>query len=292
MRKLLGAFVAVSLTMAAAQPAHAQFGGLERTEVKEGYRIKAGEVNILVFRPNVRVGEQTMGGLHEPNVDWTEEAKANLIGALEEMHGASGLELIMVPDQEGEMGDVVEEYTALFGTVAGAVLQHKMTRGNRLPTKRDRFDWTLGEEAARLKELGGDYGLFLYTYDSYGSTGRKIIQGLALMLGGGLVPSGVHVGYAGLVDLDTGDLVWLNIDTSMGGDPRTAEGAQKRVRQLMEEFPEKAPDVPGEEPKGTVIVLPFGETPEGEGEGEAEGEGEDAEDSASDAEPQTGGEPE
>ena len=281
MRILLGAIAAASLTLAAAQPAQAQFGGLERTEVKDGYQIKAGEVNILVFRPNVRVGAQTMGGLHEPNVEWTEAAKANLIGALEEMHGASGLELVMVPDQDGEMGDVVEEYTALFGTVAGAVLQHKMTRGNRLPTKRDRFDWTLGEEAARLKELGGDYGLFLYSYDSYGSTGRKIMQGLALVLGGGLVPSGVHIGYAGLVDLDTGDLVWLNIDTSMGGDPRTIEGARKRVSQLMEEFPEKAPDVPGEQSAGTVIVLPFEEMAEDAAEPET----------ADEPEPQADGEP-
>ena len=262
MRKLFGALAAVSLCAVAAQPAHAQFGGLERTEVKEGYQIRAGEVNVLVFRPDVRVGEQTMGGLNEPNAEWTETAKTNLIDALSEMHGASGLELVMVPDQEGAMGDMVEEYTALFGTVAGAVLQHKMTYGNRLPTKRDRFDWTLGEDAARLKALGGDYGLFFYTYDSYGSTGRKIMQGLALVLGGGLVPSGVHVGYAGLVDLDTGDLVWLNIDTAMGGDPRTVEGAQKRVAQLMEEFPEKAPDVPGEAPTGQVILIPEGVTAE------------------------------
>ena len=256
MRIVFGAFAAVSLSLAAAQPAAAQFGGLERTEVKEGFQIKPGEVNILVFRPNVRVGAQTTGGLHEPNVEWTEAAKANIMAALAEMHGANGIELVMVPDQDGAMADTVEEYTALFGTVAGAVLQHKMTRGNRLPTKRDRFDWTLGEEAAQLKALGGDYGLFLYTYDSYGSTGRKIIQGLALVLGGGLVPSGVHVGYAGLVDLDTGDLVWLNIDTAMGGDPRTVEGAQKRVRQLMEEFPTKASDVEGDEASGKVILLP------------------------------------
>ena len=256
MRKLLAAAAALSLSLGAAQPAAAQFGGLERTEVKDGYQIRAGETNILVFRPNVAVGAQTTGGMHEPNAEWTETAKANLIAALAEMHGSNGLELVMVPDQEGAMGDMVEEYTALFGTVAGAVLQHKMTRGDRLPTKRDRFDWTLGEEAARLKELGGDYGLFIYSFDSYGSTGRKIIQGLALVLGGGYVPSGVHIGYAGLVDLDTGDLVWLNVDTSMGGDPRTAEGAQKRVAQLMEEFPAKAPDVPGGEAQGSVIVLP------------------------------------
>ena len=256
MRKIVAAFAVVSLSLAAAQPAAAQFGGLERTEVKDGYQIRAGEQTILVFRPNVRIGAQTTGGMHEPNAEWTETAKANLIGALEEMHGANGLTLRMVPDQEGEMGDLVEDYTALFGTVAGSVIEHKMTYRNRLPTKRDAFDWTLGEDAARLKALGGDYGLFFYTFDSYGSTGRKVIQGLALVLGGGFVPSGVHMGYAGLVDLDTGDLVWLNVDTSMGGDPRTLEGAQKRVRQLMEEFPQKAPDVPGGEPQGTVILLP------------------------------------
>ncbi|MBX7539943.1 hypothetical protein [Qipengyuania sphaerica] len=264
MRKILAAFAVVSLSLAAAQPAVAQFGGLERTEVKEGYQIRPGQQNILVFRPSVSVGEQTTGGMNEPNAEWSETAKANLIGALSQMHGANGIELVMVPDQEGEMGETVEEYTALFGTVAGAVLQHKMTYGNRLPTKKDSFDWTLGEDAARLKELGGDYGLFFYTFDSYGSTGRKVLQGLALVLGGGFVPSGVHVGYAGLVDLENGDLVWLNIDTSMGGDPRTVEGAQKRVAQLMEEFPTKAPDVDGEEPAGSVIVLPPVTNDEGE----------------------------
>ena len=256
MRYILAAAAALSMTLVTAQPAHAQFGGLERTEVKEGYQIKAGEANILVFRPNVRVGAQTTGGMHEPNAEWTEAAKANLIGAMQEMHGANGIELVMVPDQVGEMGDVVESYTALFGTVASAVLTHKMTYGNRLPTKKDSFDWTLGDGAVQLKELGGDYGLFFYTYDSYGSTGRKVIQGLALVLGGGLVPSGVHMGYAGLVDLNTGDLVWLNVDTSMGGDPRTVEGAQKRVAQLMEEFPLKAAGEPGADPEGVVIVVP------------------------------------
>ncbi|EDL47749.1 aspartyl/glutamyl-tRNA amidotransferase subunit B [Erythrobacter sp. SD-21] len=246
----------MSMALVSVQPAHAQFGGLERTEVKEGYEIRAGETNILVFRPSVRVGAQTTGGIHEPNAEWTGSAKANLIAALEDVHGAQGTNLVMVPDQEGEMADLVEEYTALFGTVAGSVLAHKMTYGNRLPTKKDRFDWTLGEEAARLKELGGDYGLFFLTYDSYGSTGRKVLQGLALVLGGGFVPSGVHVGYAGLVDLETGELVWLNVDTSMGGDPRTVEGAQKRVAQLMEEFPRKAAGQPGTDPEGRVIVLP------------------------------------
>jgi len=220
-------------------PAHAQFGGGEATAVREGFQLPAGEVKILVFRPNVAVGEQTTGGMNEPSVEWTEAAKTHLVAALQRQQAARGTSLVMVPEVEGPQNQLVTDYTALFRTVAEAAFQHKMFPGNRLPTKKKEFDWTLGKEAAQLRALGGDYGLFFYTFDSYGSTGRKVAQILGAIAGFGLMPSGVHVGYAGLVDLTTGDLVWLNADLAMGGDVRTADGAEKRVAQLLEEFPVK-----------------------------------------------------
>jgi hypothetical protein len=51
------------------------------------------------------------------------------------------------------------------------------------------------------------------------------------------VKSGEHKGGAGLVDLKTGDVLWLNADFAMGGDVRETDGAEKRVAQLLEEFP-------------------------------------------------------
>jgi hypothetical protein len=57
------------------------------------------------------------------------------------------------------------------------------------------------------------------------------------------ITAGVHKGFAGLVDLRTGELVWLNADMQMGGDVRDADGADKRVRQLLEGFPGKPLDV-------------------------------------------------
>ena len=61
-----------------------------------------------------------------------------------------------------------------------------------------------------------------------------------LTVGAG-VTSGEHHGFAGLVDLKTGDLLWLNADFAMGGDVRKPDGAQKRVSQLLEEFPGSEP---------------------------------------------------
>src|SRR3546814_6694342 len=82
-----------------------------------------------------------------------------------------------------------------------------------------------------------NYALFIYNKDAYGSTGRKLLQFTAA-LGDVSVKSGEHAGYAGLVDLKTGDLLWLNADGAMGGDVREVDGAEKRVSQLLEEFPE------------------------------------------------------
>src|SRR3546814_12110985 len=81
-----------------------------------------------------------------------------------------------------------------------------------------------------------NYALFIYNKDAYGSTGRKLLQFTAA-LGGVSVKSGEHAGYAGLVDLKTGDLLWLNADGAMGGDGREVDGAERRVRQLLEGFP-------------------------------------------------------
>jgi hypothetical protein len=85
-----------------------------------------------------------------------------------------------------------------------------------------------------------------------GSTGRKVAQLFGAMAGIS-IPSGVHKGFAGLVDLKTGDLVWLNADLQMGGDVRTDEGAQKRVAQLFEGFPGRTSPV---SPAATVAVAP------------------------------------
>ena len=144
-----------------------------------------------------------------------------------------------MPELDGENAELLADYRALFRAVTDAVVQHKLFPGNRLPTKKETFNWTLGPGIAKLGEIGGgDYGLFLFTNDSYGSAGRKAAQVVGLLFGA-YIPSGVHVGYAGLVDLKTGELVWINADVAMGGDVREVEGATKRVAQLLEDFPQR-----------------------------------------------------
>ncbi len=215
----------------------------ERSAVRQGFELAPNSgKRILMLRPAVRVGSQSTGGLFEPNAEWTDLAKANIQAALEDLQSQLGNELIVAPEAYGEEAQIVQEHMALFAAVSQAVIEYQFFVGNRLPTKKrdnknDVFDWSLGDTVAQLPGAkNADYALFIYNKDAYGSTGRKVLQAVALVGGIG-VKSGEHVGYAGLVDLKTGDLVWLNADAEMGGDVREVDGSQKRARQLLEDFP-------------------------------------------------------
>jgi hypothetical protein len=220
----------------------------ERTATKENFVLPPNSgKKILLFRPSVSVGAQSTGGMFEPNADWTDKASANIEAELIERQSGLGNTVVAAPEAYGEQAQLVNEYSKLFGAIAGAVVNYQFFVGNRLPTKkRDNkagvFDWSLGKGVAALPGASdADYGLFIYNKDAYGSTGRKLLQIVAILGPGIAVQSGEHLGYAGLVDLKTGDLLWLNADMAMGGDVREPDGAEKRVKQLLEEFPGSVP---------------------------------------------------
>jgi hypothetical protein len=216
-------------------PAAAQ----EKGAVREGFSTESlkGQ-KILLFRPSVWVGEQSTGGMNEPNGDWTAQSRTILTDELRRRQADFSNEVVAEPDLSGEDATLFASHKALFGSVADSVVQYQFFVGNRLPTRKNKaFDWTLGEGTKRIADLtGARYALFVTTFDSYGSAGRKALQVFAA-LARVSVTSGVHKGYAGLVDLQTGELVWLNADEQMGGDVRNEEGMRKRVSQLLEDFP-------------------------------------------------------
>lgn len=240
LRRMMAAALAAALVTAA--PAAAQ----EKTGIKPGFTLQPGTVRIVVMRPTIAAGSQSTGGLPEPNADWTDQARQNLAAALRAAQGRLGNTVVDYAEPVGDAARTVAEYRRLFGTVAQSVITYQFFRGNRLPTKKrnDGFAWSIGPEVGSLPGLAGsDYALFLTTEDYYGSTGRKMLQVVAA-LARVPVQSGVHKGFAGLIDLRTGELVWLNADLQMGGDVRTPDGAQKRVAQLLEGFPGKPAEPP------------------------------------------------
>ena len=218
----------------------------EKTGAKSGFTLKQGTARIILMRPSIRVGAQSTGGMSEPNADWTTQAVAHIGKALADSQAKLGNEVVFYEEGLTAEGPITSQYSKLFGAVADSVIEYQFFPGNRLPTKKrsKEFEWGIGPGLTKLQSLqGADYALFINTHDDYGSAGRKVLQLVGFMAGVS-VTSGVHVGHAGLIDLKTGELVWLNADRQMGGDVRTPEGAAKRVAQLLEGFPGKPVEQP------------------------------------------------
>lgn len=245
MKRFLAAGFACVSMLCASVPAEA------KSIQRDGFGFPADKTaKIIMFRPDVHVGSLGAGGVDSPNADWTATARTNMQKAFENAAESREAKIEFLGDPEGDNAKLLNDYRGLFQIVSAEILAHGVFI-DRFPTKlappdpkksgkRYLLDWTLGSEARKLKEAtGADYAMFVYTYDSYGDAGRKVAQLLMAGLFGAYIPAGVHIGYAGLVDLETGDISWFNADVAMGGDPREVDGATKRVIQLMAGFPKR-----------------------------------------------------
>lgn len=210
--------------------------------VKERGSARASEdVRVLLMPPEIVLGQVTAGGLLEPNAAWTASANKNLIDAIRENLYAKNATLVIYEPPEGDMLKEYEhnQLIKLHEAVGGAILQHKYRYGVPLATKEGKFDWTLGDGVKVLRdEYNADYALFVYVRDTYASSGRMLLSvALSLMF---LFP--VHAGsgqqgFATLVDLETGDLIWFNRLVSMSGNLRSPEPAREVATKLLTDLP-------------------------------------------------------
>jgi hypothetical protein len=233
--------VSIADILASAEGTGQVYVGPRKAIVKEGFAFQSSApVKIILFRPDVRVTEQSTAGLDQPKADWTETARLQLTSAMQSDSVRRGLEMRMMAELDGDDSRLMADYKKLFKTVADAAIRHRLFAASPLPTKAESFDWSLGPGVARLGQLGGgDFGLFVYANDSYVSQGRKNARLISRLMGApdDSVDAETRVGYAGLVDLKTGALVWLNVDVNGRGDIRSASGAAVRVSGLLQGFP-------------------------------------------------------
>lgn len=209
----------------------------EKYAKREGFSFSAdAPVRILLFRPEIKVGEQTTAGMFQNNVEWHAAAQRELTAALVTQSKRRGLEIVAHDDTVSD-GAELAEHRALFRLVVSSIMRHKFFGKDLLPTKKDRFDWSLGSGVALIAPSAqADYGLFLLSQDSYPSSGRSAAILVSTLMGNNH-NAGTHIGYAALFDLKSGEIIWLSADLRAAGDVRTGEGAVKRIEQLMTGFP-------------------------------------------------------
>lgn len=191
--------------------------------------------SMLVMTPDVELYSISAGGVIEPKADWTETAQRYLQEALKKKMSEMSLNTQFLSEKDS---DTFADINSLHAAVAQSISLHHMSGGNlKLPTKNDQLDWSLGDAVIPIREkLGADYALFVWMRDSYASNERKAAM-IALALLGVGIGGGMQIGYASLVDLRTGQVLWFNRLMRGNGDLREHDPAAETLNTLLTEFP-------------------------------------------------------
>jgi hypothetical protein len=199
-----------------------------------GFHARPAGSKLVIVPADMELFSISAGGVQEPKADWTEAAQKHFrtaLAARREQLGANAVEL-----QDADL-DEFAELNALQRAVGEAVFVHHTGMGMKLPTKNERLDWSLGDAVQPLKaRTGADYALFTWIRDTYASNERKATM-IALALLGAISTGGEQIGYASLVDLNSGRVVWFNDLRRMSGDLRDERSAMETVETLLEGFP-------------------------------------------------------
>lgn len=200
---------------------------------------------VLLMPVDVTLSELLATGLSEARADWSEQARGHLQQSLRQSLSLAGAVPLILPEpSEGASSEALRQVELLYQAVASSILAAEL-RPETLPTKRDRFDWSLGPGAAATlraaadavdPQAGARYALFCYVRDSYASSGRKALMVVGPLLGLG-VQGGQQIGVAALVDLQDGRIRWFNLLLSQSGDLREAAPAAAVTERLLDGLP-------------------------------------------------------
>lgn len=228
-------FIALSLVLF--------LSGCANTNTKTNFNseIHSGSSKIVVMPLDVELSKLTAIGAMEPNAEWTENAKIYLAEAVKNHLSKNGYQsqTFDLTSTDPESNEI--QLQKLHEAVGRSILIHADGIGlapNVLPTKKGGFKWTLGPSAKEIaNQTGADYAMFVFLRDSYSTGGRVAAQiGFALLTGGALL-GGQQLGFASLVHLETGDIVWFNFLHSTTGDVREPDSAAKTVENLLKDMP-------------------------------------------------------
>lgn len=194
---------------------------------------------VVVLPVNIEVVEVTAGGVEEEVPDWSAEASNSVLKALSaKIKNEPSLKEVKLPRLSKKNNRNVDEHIALYklvvNTAASLNWEHKARR----------FDYSIGPGLKLLrKKTGADAAILVYGQDEVSTTGRKakaVISRIPFVgaLAGPPPTLGHSYIHVGVVDLKTGNLLWMNSEYQDGAtDLRNHDDAKELVNTIFEWYP-------------------------------------------------------
>ncbi len=164
---------------------------------------------VALLPVKVAIYEIGAGGSVEEVPQWSREGFRLVDGKVKDkLAMQSGIQLVIAPELSEESRQLLEQHRALYEQVAANRLQIRNIPAWK--SKIEHPDDTVGSGMAPLKDaLGADTVLFLSGYD-YCASGGRVAAFIFAALFGAVVPMGHSMVHVGLVDLETGNILWTD----------------------------------------------------------------------------------
>lgn len=207
-------------------------------------------VTVALMEPDVEIKHDRVGST-DLRVDWSDEAEANLKAAVISHLEASG-ETVVEFQNSSIPQDQLDQLLVLNEQVNTAMGQHVVDIGNTnflgaLPHKKDKpkeLSYSLGDAVRPVKlSTKADYAAFV-TYRAVVESNGQFMTTAALAAFTSPLFFAFNSDFRGtlvnLVDLNTGEVVWLNATTGgnvFSSDARNPENARKNINKILDDGP-------------------------------------------------------
>lgn len=245
MKRILSWCPALAVVLACAIAAPAALAADANTRVH--YRLaESGPAQaprkILVVDAQIQVHELSAGGVAQKVPSLTREASALFDGALRAaLASRRDLAPVPMPKLAEAEQDEFDDMVAVFDVVAGDAFTNTQPGRIGWEDRAARFDYTLGLGLPWLRtRTGADALLLTYGFDYQSTGGRKAMAVMGALMGVAL-PTGYARVRCALLDLVTGDILWLHSEGTGTGNLTDAGTMKEIVGKTLATLPALAP---------------------------------------------------
>ena len=169
-------------------------------------------LKVLVMPSEVKIFNITAGGSLDIAADGTAAATAETDTATQrDVPANARLQMVTMPTLSADEQATLKEHLALYKLAASQANQVRALGGDWHEVL-ENFDYSVGPGLQFLKQrTGADAALVVFGADGE-STGGRVAMGIFLAALGVGIAGGSNYLYAGIIDLNTGNIIWLDND--------------------------------------------------------------------------------
>jgi hypothetical protein len=195
-------------------------------------------LRVLVLPVDFDVLEMSASGIVEPVPADTVAAEEALGGAtLRVLRYTKRFQIVDMPAITDAEKEVLKEHLALYKLTAFNAAQMIRLGGGAWKAKQKNFDYSIGNGLKFLVERSGADAAVVVAGAQLNSSGGRVAMAMLMAAAGVAIPMGGAQGSVGVIDLNTGNIKWLEERTGTKGDIKDKKGAEQTMMNMVGNYP-------------------------------------------------------